>query len=307
MRRLWTDVTAFLVLVASFTLPATVNAAPGAGRLANAKDGAVPGNMARAQALFREGLALWQADLWAGALERFEASIALHPTHAAYVNMSLCLEKLGRNADALAAVEKAIEHANGDEVALARKRSELLRFVGRLTIRGGAPGTAVLVDGKEQGRLPLAAPLLLDAGVHLIRVAEFSRRIEVRVDEPANVDVPVSVEPAVPAPAAAPATDTARLVTSGSLVAVGIGSFVAAGLFAGASNRSLARARTDADACGRCAEAAYADAGDARTWSRVALVAGAGLTIAGGAAFAWWPRRASVAVSGTGISIGGEF
>jgi len=299
----------------SFAIVVASSPAARAGTGANAAL-AAPGDAARAEGLFREGIALWQAQLWAGALERFEASIALHPTHAAYVNSSLCLEKLGRNADALAAVEKAIEHANGDEAALARKRAELLRLVGQLTVRGGVAGGVVLIDGKERGRLPLDGPLRVDAGTHLVRVGGFSRRVDVVVDHPEVVDVPgegvgaasaSASSPSSSAPSASPPSGTARWITSGSLVAAGVGGFVVAGLFAGSSNRSLAQARSDGDRCGRCAEAPYADARDARTWSRIALAAGVGFTVAGGAVFAWWPEKTSVAVSGSSVTLRGEF
>lgn len=297
----------------SFAIVVASSPAARAGTGANAAL-AAPGDAARAEGLFREGIALWQAQLWAGALERFEASIALHPTHAAYVNSSLCLEKLGRNADALAAVEKAIEHANGDEAALARKRAELLRLVGQLTVRGGVAGGVVLIDGKERGRLPLDGPLRVDAGTHLVRVGGFSRRVDVVVDHPEVVDVPgegvgaaSASSPSSSAPSASPPSGTARWITSGSLVAAGVGGFVVAGLFAGSSNRSLAQARSDGDRCGRCAEAPYADARDARTWSRIALAAGVGFTVAGGAVFAWWPGKTSIAVSGSSVALRGEF
>ena len=39
----------------------------------------------------------------------------------------------------------------------------------------------------------------------------------------------------------------------------------------------------------------------------IALAAGVGFTVAGGAVFAWWPGKTTVAVSGTSVAVGGEF
>lgn len=112
-----------------------------------------------AATLFRAGVERFDRKDFAGALEAFEQSRALHATKSALENIAACLVRLERFEEALVAYEELSDAA---EVA------SLTRYTGFVRVRSTA-GARVFVDGRE--RTPVAdAPLRVTVGSRRVRV-----------------------------------------------------------------------------------------------------------------------------------------
>jgi tetratricopeptide (TPR) repeat protein len=129
----------------------------------------------RARAAFEHGVALVAAEDFEGALQAFDQSLRLFPTPVARLNHALCLRSLGRNLDAFRDLERYLaDHGGFDAERRAAVEGELealRRELGRISVEVLRPAEArVLVDGDEVGTTPLAAPIDVEPGPHVVEL-----------------------------------------------------------------------------------------------------------------------------------------
>lgn len=175
-------------LILTFVLglsPATSRAEVSAERLEQAK------------ALFREGNALLSAGDPERALERFLASRAAVASGKNTANAAICLERLGRNDEALEMYEELLARFSADldlqdrenlAPIMARLRAEL----GSLDVSSNVEAL-VTIDGRPRGMLPRATALRALPGKRRVRVVKegyrtFDVMTDVRVGETVAVD-----------------------------------------------------------------------------------------------------------------------
>jgi PEGA domain len=146
---------------------------------------------------FEEGLTHFDRSEWSAALAEFLTSRSLFATRAATKDAAICLRKEARFDEALEmweALEREFTDLAADDKALAdREIADLRRSVGAVTIRGGETGANVVVDGRARGTLPLAAPVRVSAGTHVVRVYKegfvaFETRVDVAGQQTVAVD-----------------------------------------------------------------------------------------------------------------------
>jgi hypothetical protein len=131
---------------------------------------------ARAQGLFEKGVRSYEAGTFEGALDDFRKSIDLYPTPAAVKNAALCLRELGRYDEALELLEalpQRFPDLPPDEVRKnALKIDELSSQVGWVELRGVAPSSQLVVDGRERGAVPPGSRVRMSGGLHRLRVTK---------------------------------------------------------------------------------------------------------------------------------------
>jgi hypothetical protein len=146
---------------------------------------------------FDLGLAHLDRGEWSAALAEFLRSRELFPTRAATKNEAFCLRKEARFDEALDTYETLLKDfpdlPAGDRTFVDKEIGELRASIGSLTVRGGEAGAAVIIDGRERGSLPLAAPLRVSAGSHAVRVYKegflpYEGRFEVAGGQRAVID-----------------------------------------------------------------------------------------------------------------------
>src|SRR5438552_960684 len=151
--------------------------AAGATRSARAADSApaVTPSAAEDEARlhFGRGRDLLREGAFDAALAEFLASRALVPTRGNTQNAAVCLRQLGRYDEALDLFEAMRRDFPLDDADRASVEGEIDRLrlrVGAVEVTASEPSAAVLVDGIERGRTPLAAPVRIGAGTHDVRV-----------------------------------------------------------------------------------------------------------------------------------------
>jgi hypothetical protein len=155
----------------------------GAENPASSKDSRV----GEARRHFELGVAHFDRSEWHAALAEFLRSRALAPTRANTKNAAICLRKVFRFDESLQLFEALLREfpdlPAADRELAEREIGELLSSVGTVEVRGAPAGSRVSIDGIERGPAPLAAPIRLSAGSHVVRVVrEGSLPFEARVD-----------------------------------------------------------------------------------------------------------------------------
>jgi len=241
-----------VAVLAAASSAAAQQGAAGAGQAGEQPQGSAP-TAEQARAHFERGTHLMQNENWEVALGEFEQSLALYPTRSALFNLGMCEKALHRYVAALRHFQEWQQRfgaaATEDERGtVSSTLDELQQFVGTLAIATTPPGATVRVDGTEVGTTPLAEPLLVDAGHHVVEAAldgyEAARR-ELEVAPLANMELtlPLEVRPpeiATPpieeTPVVGTPVDSSGVVqawfwsTAGLAVAAGIGGAVAGGI-----------------------------------------------------------------------------
>jgi hypothetical protein len=128
----------------------------------------------RAKGLFREGNALLQAGDPERALERFLQSRELVPSGKNTANAAICLERLGRNDEALEMYEELLSRFASDideqdRQNLAPTMARLRGGLGNLEISANVEGL-LTIDGRPRGRLPRVTALRVVPGKRRVRV-----------------------------------------------------------------------------------------------------------------------------------------
>ncbi len=184
---------AFVSLVTSFVLAAHVvlaqapapSPAPAPSSSAAAPDQAKKDD---ARVRFERGLAHFDRGEWSAALAEFLSSRAAFPTRAATKNAGICLRKEGRFDEALEMYESLLREfpdlPPADKQFADKEIEELRGSIGTLEISGAETGADIVVDGRSRGTYPLAAPMRISAGSHVVRVYKsgflpFETRVDV--------------------------------------------------------------------------------------------------------------------------------
>jgi hypothetical protein len=126
-----------------------------------------------AAALFDQGMALFNDENWSGALEAFERAYALEPHYVVLFNIGACRKALHDYPSAVDAFEAYLREG-GDQVPAERRveaeqmLAEARSLIAAVTVVVDRDGAEVTVDGVARGVSPLAEPLRLGAGNHVI-------------------------------------------------------------------------------------------------------------------------------------------
>lgn len=145
---------------------------------------------------FERGVGLFEEGAWDAALAEFLESRRLFPTRVATNDAALCLRRLGRNDEALAMFESFLAEfpAAPDRAMVERQVAQLRTIVGSITIQSSDAGAVVTVDDRARGVLPLAGPLRVSAGTHVVRVHKegfLPHEARVEVAGGASVELPL--------------------------------------------------------------------------------------------------------------------
>lgn len=152
-----------------------------------------------ADSLIDEGVALREHGKDQEALDRFSRAWLMTPSPRARAQMALAEQALGRWPSAEAHLEESLRATTDAwigknrpalEGALATIRSHL----GDLVVDGGQEGAEVSIDGVKAGALPLASPLRLEVGSHVLSVKKpgyfaVERSVRVSNDAPSREHV----------------------------------------------------------------------------------------------------------------------
>lgn len=158
---------------------------------------------ARAQAntLYGKAKKLAETDC-ALALPLFRKAWATYPTFSALRGEGFCLYNLGRLDEALEVLESArtrydqpgLQKELRDAVADLKKLiGQLREQTGTLMVTGAEIDALIVVDGRERGRHPLASPIPLLPGDHLVKVYKegftlHEETVEIAAPDPKNRD-----------------------------------------------------------------------------------------------------------------------
>jgi Anaphase-promoting complex, cyclosome, subunit 3 len=215
-----------------------------------------------ASAAFVEGNALFEANDYAAALERFNAAQAIQPHDMVRIPIATCLERLARFREAIAQWEMVAASEQVEQTQRVEARDAIERLTPRLarvSIIGAPTGAELLID--DESRCSLPCQPAVDPGEHILVVRTASgddtRRIVVERGEQRRVDLSPA-KPMPPAPSAAP---TRSLVTDDAdeaafepgpltwvgagLTAVGIAGVVGFGLHANAKHDAYEASPSD--------------------------------------------------------------
>lgn len=135
---------------------------------------------------------------WDAGVSEFLRSREILPTSTNTYNAAVALRKAGRFDESLEMYQALLREfpdipATEKDVA-ERELAQLRQSIGGLELAGGVARAKVVVDGRERGTLPLAAPVAVSAGSHTIRVSAdgylpFEKRVDVVGGQNVRVDV----------------------------------------------------------------------------------------------------------------------
>ncbi|HSU39470.1 MAG TPA: PEGA domain-containing protein [Polyangiaceae bacterium] len=135
---------------------------------------------------YQRGLELADRGDYKTALEEFERAYALSPNFAVLYNIGQADVELGRPAKAIDALERYL--GEGKTKVPPARRAEVERQLGQLRssfaelgVTTTPPGARITVDGAEVGATPLAKPLMLTAGSHVVAASRPGAETETRV------------------------------------------------------------------------------------------------------------------------------
>jgi hypothetical protein len=129
---------------------------------------------AEARERFDRGLQLFEQGQNAGALAEFKRTYQLIPNPLVLYNMGLVYAAMNRPVQATDALDDFLRQAPGSVPAEKRKhaqgvRDEQSKRIAQLMVLTQTPAT-IEIDGIEAGRTPLATPIRLASGAHVVTV-----------------------------------------------------------------------------------------------------------------------------------------
>jgi hypothetical protein len=127
---------------------------------------------AEAAKRFDRGLQLFNDGDSAGALAEFRRAYELLPNVVVLYNTGLVYAKMGRAVEATEALQRVLDNPGGlsaERLGIARKtHDEQAARIAEIAVLVSVGGAAVEVDGLETGKAPLAQPLRVTGGTHVI-------------------------------------------------------------------------------------------------------------------------------------------
>jgi hypothetical protein len=190
MRARWIAAALAVALVGAVR-PSTVRAAPPA---ANAAE------LATAKKLFETGLKLYREGSYREALAAFRRANDLSPRASIQRNIAQCNRDLKDFGAAYEAYQVLLARYGAtmnapDRRAVQRAIEELAMLTGTLRIAVTEPGATVALDDHEVGTTPLAAPLRVGLGPHVVTVTKagfepIRKEIKLGGGDEARVDGP---------------------------------------------------------------------------------------------------------------------
>lgn len=201
-------------------------------------------DVAKAEALFREGREAMKNGDYVAACPRFAESQRIAPALGTLLNLALCDEQLRRTASAALEFEQFLSSAPADDdrrPIVAEHLSSLRARVPRLVLHPGPAGPGawhVTVDGNEIHAEELGRESLLDPGRHAVDVWAADRPVRettVTLDEgEVQVrDLESLASPPLPTPAPRPRSRDVAVVAPSRLPAYLVGGIGVLGLLAG--------------------------------------------------------------------------
>jgi hypothetical protein len=155
-------------------------------------------NKAQAAQRFDRGLQLFNEGDNAGALAEFKQAYALMPNPIVLYNIGLVYAAMGRPVDAVDALAPVVDSAtlSPEQRERAQKAlSDQQARIGRISVHTVPDGARIDVDGVEVARTPLAAPLRVAEGNHVIgAVAEGYAHARKEILVAGNADASVAFE-----------------------------------------------------------------------------------------------------------------
>jgi len=136
---------------------------------------------AGARAHFRRGVELYDKKQYEAALDAFRNAYAEKPSPGIKQNIALSLKGLGRNVEAAASFDEALDEGQGTlkpetRSAIEHELAELTKVVATVTLkavsageRRPVEGVVVSVDGKALEPAALHRPIRLEPGIHVFR------------------------------------------------------------------------------------------------------------------------------------------
>jgi tetratricopeptide (TPR) repeat protein len=135
---------------------------------------------------YQRGLELADRGDYKTALDEFERAYALSPNFAVLYNIGQADVELGRPQKALDALDRYL--ADGKTRVPPARRAEVERQLAQLrssfaelSVTTTPPGARITVDGAEVGATPLATPVTLAAGSHVVAASRPGAETETRV------------------------------------------------------------------------------------------------------------------------------
>jgi len=302
----------------------------------------------KARELYNEGRDLYARREWAKAHASFLAAWSLKEHWQIGGMLGHCEIELGRYRDAAAhlafSVRMGAGSASDEEMDRLRKALDVARaHVGAIDIQADPSGAEVLVDGKPVGVAPLADPVFVDPGKHVLQArmgnqASLDVTVEMAAGSTREISLRADGKGGEPAPRPKPETPATPQETTGrSMVPAIVGGAVTLiGLGAGIGFTLSANGKASdrdheldalggASACGagtsfpsECKNIKELDdAADRRkTYGTIGFVV-AGVAAAGTAAYLLWPTASdssssarvvpAVDATGGGVSVVGRF
>jgi hypothetical protein len=175
--------------------------ATGAGATGPAPSAA---DMASAKQLFAQGLKLYNEGSYREALAAFLHANALAPRASIQRNIAQCHRDLKDFASAYDAYQLLLSQYGGtmsvaDKRTIQRAIDELSMLTGTVKVGVTDPGGAVAVDGHDAGTTPLASPLRVNLGTHVVTVTKagfetLQKEVKLSGGDVASVDGPLQPE-----------------------------------------------------------------------------------------------------------------
>lgn len=175
--------------------------APHAVRMARADDAQASDARAEARERFSRGVHLFENGDNNGALAEFKRANDLIPNRLVQFNIGLVYAAMNRPVEAVDTLDKVLQDANPlkpAQVARARaEKEEQEKRIGFLDFTTNVPAT-IEIDGIEAGATPLAAPLRVAAGRHVVDAVAsgyLPARVEVIVAGQSHVSSTLELRP----------------------------------------------------------------------------------------------------------------
>ncbi|MBS2018641.1 MAG: PEGA domain-containing protein [Deltaproteobacteria bacterium] len=128
-----------------------------------------------AKAHFLRGVEHTERAEWDAAVSEFLRSREILPTSTNTYNAAVALRKANRFDESLEMYEALLrefpEIPAAEKQVAARELEQLQTSIGTITVEDAVPRAKIVVDGRERGTFPLAAPIRIGAGSHTVRVS----------------------------------------------------------------------------------------------------------------------------------------